>query len=71
MTKIEKQKRLDAKKWQTSQEKGTDMNGKMSYCHYCSFRNETYDICVQMQDDRENLCSCAIAYEKMVKENKK
>ena len=70
MTKAEKQKRLDQKKWKISQICGKDMSGKMEYCFYCTFQGKEY-ICTQKQNDRETLCSCAIAYEKMVKLNKK
>lgn len=70
ITKAEKQKRLDQKKWKMSHVCGKDMSGQMEYCYYCSFQSKTH-ICTQKQDDREKLCFCAIAYEKMVKLNKK
>ena len=69
-TNEEKQERLDQKKWKISQVCGKDMSGKMEYCYYCSFQGENY-VCNQKQNDRENLCSCVVAYNEMVRANKK
>lgn len=66
MTNKERQKRLDQKKWKISQICGKDMSGKMEYCYSCTFQSETH-ICTQNQTDREKLCSCAVAYNKMTR----
>lgn len=66
MTNKERQKRLDQKKWKISQICGKDMSGKMEYCFYCTFQGKEY-ICPQNQTDREKLCSCAVAYNKMTR----
>ena len=64
MTNKERQVKLDKKKWQISQICGKDMSGRMEYCYYCTFQSQT-KTCSQLQADKEELSSCAVAYNKM------
>lgn len=68
MTNKERQVRLDKKKWRLSQVCGKDMSGLMIYCYSCVFRESNNNSCRQSQADRENLGSCAVAYNKMTRE---
>lgn len=67
MTNKERQLSLDKKKWNISQVCSKDMSGKMEYCYSCVFRDSNNNTCKQPQADREKLCSCAVAYNKMIR----
>ena len=75
MKNIEKQKSLDKKKWLESEAKGFDMSGKMPWCSYCGMQGfdlcddgrhkGIHTICTVTQEERENQCLCAKAFNRM------
>ena len=65
MTNKERQKSLDEKKWLESEKQCEDMSGKMEYCECCSFADWWFNICDATQEERENKCLCATAYNRM------
>lgn len=76
MKNIERQRSLDKKKWYASEKNGLDMGGKMNYCKYCSYTaiDTEYigkDRCIISQEEKENRCICATAYNRMIRYNKK
>lgn len=75
MKNIERQNRLDQKKWIASEKNGNDLSGEMMQCHYCEnqtpngFQSDGYykHGCDATQEERETACLCAKAYNKMHK----
>lgn len=61
MTNKERQRSLDKQKWLRSQELGEDMSGKMVYCTRCD-KSNCIHRCTATQQDREENCLCAKAY---------
>ena len=74
MTNKERQKSLDKKKWLSSEKNGEDMSGQMPYCFECGMQgfdrwcaSHATNICTASQQEREELCYCARAYNRMVR----
>lgn len=63
MKNIERQKSLDKKKWEMSQEVGADLSGEMIYCEFCGCAVDKK--CTATQDQRERNSLCARAYNRM------
>ena len=63
MTNKERQKSLDKKKWIASEKKKLDYSGLMDYCRYCMHKD--WVQCTAPQQEREALCLCARAYNRM------
>jgi hypothetical protein len=66
MTNKERQAKLDKKKWLESEKECCDKTGEMPYCFYCLYQTP-YLMCQATQEERENGCLCAKAYNKWVK----
>jgi hypothetical protein len=62
----ERQKKLDEQKWLESEKEFCDKTGEMPYCFYCLYQTQ-YLVCQATQEERENGCICAKAYNKMVR----
>lgn len=67
MTNVERQKKLDKKKWEASIEAGRDKGGDMDYCEFCDKVHPIWKACNATQADREKGCLCAKAYNKSEK----
>lgn len=67
MTNLQRQKKLDKKKWLLSEKLGVDKSGDMDYCGYCLYQDIEFN-CFATQLDREMNCLCAKAYNKMAKD---
>lgn len=70
MTNRERQRSLDRKKWNESREQMEDMSGKMYYCECCEKQglslNYPFDLtCTATQEDREEQCLCATAFNRL------
>lgn len=65
MTNKERQKSLDKKKWLESEKKNRDMSGAMKYCKYCGMQYFLFNGCDATQEEREQKCLCATAYNRM------
>jgi hypothetical protein len=61
MTNKERQAILDKKKWLASEKECCDKTGEMPYCFHCLYQSK-YLMCQATQEERENLCLCAKAY---------
>lgn len=70
MTNKERQKSLDKKKWLESEKKGEDLSGKMPYCNDCHNRYLFEERCGVTQEEREQKCLCATAYNRMQRARK-
>ncbi len=70
MTNKERQKRLDITKYLDSKESGEDLSGSMAYCMYCECKEDGCK-CLASQDEREALNMCAIAYNRMIRGQRK
>lgn len=60
MNNKQRQKQLDREKYTASEQAQTDLSGKMPYCNFCT--NEKWDGCEYTQEQREQGCICAKAY---------
>lgn len=69
MTNKERQARLDKKKWDVGVSWEQDPSGAMAYCDYCD-RQVFLTTCQATQQEREALCLCAKAYNKMRRADK-
>jgi hypothetical protein len=69
MTNKDRQNSLDKKKWLASEECGTDMSGAMPYCKFCEKRFGMN--CKADQSDRTKDSLCAIAYNRLVRNQQK
>jgi hypothetical protein len=70
MTNKERQKALDKKKWLESEKRKKDVSGLMTYCGYCEeqgFNRDNLIPCNINQVERESNCTCAKAYNRMVR----
>lgn len=65
MTNKERQKSLDKKKWLESEKKGEDLSGKMYVCGWCKNKTRMFGECTASQEEREQKCLCATAYNRM------
>ena len=65
MTNKERQKSLDKKKWLESEKHGKDLSGKMPYCKDCYNKWLFKSGCAVTQEEREQKCLCATAYNRM------
>ncbi len=69
MKNIERQKQLDKKKWLASEKNGFDTSGMERQCFYCPKQKTcpppTLVHCVASQEEREEKCLCAKAYNLM------
>ena len=65
MTNQERQKSLDKKKWIESEKQGKDMTGNMDYCNHCYYQEICRDTQFIPQEEREEYCLCAKAYNRM------
>lgn len=80
MTNKERQKSLDKKKWLESEKKGKDMSGYMEQCHMCDeceivqgYKDGNPHLslrCKASQEEREQKCLCATAYNRMYRKEK-
>lgn len=60
MNNKQRQTRLDKEKYLASEQAQTDLSGKMPYCAACT--NENPSGCEYTQEQREQGCICAKAY---------
>ena len=60
MNNKQRQTRLDKEKYLASEQAQADLSGKMPYCAACT--NENPDGCEYTQEQREQGCICAKAY---------
>lgn len=65
MTNKERQRSLDKKKWLASEKYGGDLSGNMPFCEHCYQRGGLHGECQAPQQEREGLCHCARAYNRM------
>lgn len=65
-TNIQKQHRLDKKKWLESESVNMDLSGMMPYCNFCGFQRKDF-TCPIEQIHREMNCLCAKAYNRKSK----
>lgn len=74
MTNYQRQKKLDEQKYLVSEAKQSDQSGIMPYCDYCnySYYKQTGIVvgCGKPQNEREENCLCATAYNRMVRARK-
>ena len=47
------------------EKKGEDMSGKMPYCSFCKYKYYKLSMCTVTQEEREEKCLCATAYNRM------
>lgn len=71
MTNEERQNSLDKKKLFASQKAGYDLTGKMDYCEHCAQKDFSTKLCICRQWEREVMCYCAKAYNRMIYANKR
>ena len=65
ITNKERQKILDAEKWEASARENCDLSGAMDYCKFCKAKNDTF--CGASQNERVEFSLCAKAYNKISK----
>lgn len=70
MTKQERQKKLDEKKWLESEKEMRDMSGMMEYCDFCDSQSFYMDDCEANPEERVEKCLCATAYNRMKRAKK-
>lgn len=66
MKNTERQTALDKRKWIESEKEGCDMSGDMPYCEHCEEQTR-FRSCVATQEERESVCLCAKAYNRMAR----
>lgn len=66
MDNAKRQIKLDENKWLQSEQEKCDKTGEMPYCFHCLYQTK-YLMCQATQEERENGCFCAKAYNKMVR----
>lgn len=69
MKNADRQKKLDEKKWLSSEKYEKDLSGNMWYCLKCEKMNCRHN-CTSTQKEREEKSLCAIAYNKYYKVKK-
>ena len=76
MTNKERQEKLNVEKWKASEMACEDLSGKMLWCEFCpKCENDTcadficgnHKVCLAEQSERDKLCLCAVAYNKLKK----
>jgi hypothetical protein len=74
MTNYQRQKKLDEQKYLVSEAKKEDQSGNMPYCDYCNYsyykQSGIAVGCEKPQNEREENCLCATAYNRMIRARK-
>lgn len=76
MTNKQRQEKLNIEKWEASKRVMEDLSGQMLWCQYCpkcekdtfvDYINGSNNFCTAEQTEKDNLCLCAKAYNKLKK----
>lgn len=69
MTNLQRQKKLDKRKYLESEKLKTDLSGNMDYCDFCD--QQANFRCRATQLDREMNCLCAKSYNRKCRKGAK